>query len=212
MNDLSYGVVVLSAKRAVNIPVLSSTNMTDHIPGAVFHGRAGGMSASQADVSLPSRGVQYHIYTNRPGETSRLWDLGTSMGNRAPDDDGDLRTFFHNKASEFISIGEHVVLEQTLPFGMVGLHSNEGGLRLYGLYSDACDLLVWTNTPDLDVLLHDFNRKEWRIYRFKERTSFSTIVFTKRVCQRWFRWASTLPSSDVKFQALESSLFNPHER
>ena len=32
MDSLSYGVVVLSAQRSVNIPVLSSSNMTDHIP------------------------------------------------------------------------------------------------------------------------------------------------------------------------------------
>lgn len=208
MAQLSYGAVVLSAKRAVNIPVLSSINMTDHIPGAVFHGRAGGVSHNQCSVSVPSRGTQYNVYSNHLGEQSGMYEFASSMSYHSPDNQEDLREYFTRKANEHFSIGEHVVLEQTLPFGLLGMHSNEGGLRLFGLYSDVCDLLVWTNTPDLDVLLHDASRKEWKIYRFKERASFSTILFTRRVCQRWFRWASTLPSSDVKFQALESSLFN----
>ena len=42
--------------------------------------------------------------------------------------------------------------------------------------------------------------------------SFTAVISTRRVCQRWFRWSSTLPSSDVKFQALEASLFNSNEQ
>ena len=159
-------------------------------------------------VSVPGRGIDYTVYSNTDGHGPELRKFALSMGEHSPGENEDLRTFFSERASKFLHLGEHLILEQTLPFGMLGLHSKEGGLRLFGLYSDACDLLVWTNTPDLDVLLHDFNRKEWKIYRFKERANLSTLVFTRRVCQRWFRWASTLKSSDVKFQALESALFS----
>lgn len=212
-DPLMFGVVVLSAKRAVNIPVLSQVSLHDHIPGVVFHGRSGGIAPNEAELYVPSRHLSHKLYASLTLREPTLMDLplrkfvAASTGEALP-----LKQLFSEVASETCAHGQCLVLEQLLPFGLLGLHSNEGGLKLFGLYSDACDLLVWTNSPDLDQLLKGPNRKDWKIYRFKEHTSFTAVISTRRVCQRWFRWSSTLPSSDVKFQALEASLFNSNEQ
>lgn len=215
MSELTYGMLVLSAKSSTPMPLLSQLSMTDHIPGSVFHGRAGGIAPYKEAILMPSRGRKYIVYSNT--EFVDLQGLvhvvsTGSVGAASADDSLDFKTHFRNSCAPYSRPGSLLVVEQVEPFGLIGLNSNEAGLRLYGVYSKMCELLVWSNTPDLERILQQSGRREWRIYRFKEHTSLSTVVFPRRVCQRWYRWSESLPTADLKFQALEVSLLGASQQ
>lgn len=208
MIDLTYGVVILSAKKATPIPILPTAKLEDHISGSVFQGSVGGVSPHATEHHFPHRGRSYRLMSNREDEYHE--DLLKAVYSKPLGEAQDFRSHFASACLKFTHPGKQIILSQSLPFGFVGLHSNEGGLRLFGVSSKSCELLVWTNSPDVDRLYSGDGRREWCIHRFKERPCFSTVVFTRRVCQRWYRWSSTLHSADLKFQALEASLLS-HE-
>lgn len=208
MDDLTFGVVVLSAKQAISIPMLPQSRLSDHISGSVFHGRAGGTAKFASKIYLPARGREYALTSNV--SSFEEFDYVSDVAEKELSNNQDFRGHFASVCSKHFSVGSHLAFTQVLPFGMVGLHSNEGGLRIFGVHSKTCELLVWCNTPDVDRIFQSGDRKEWVIHRFKDRSSFTSVVFTSRVCQRWHRWTKNGLTADLKFQALEVALFS-HE-
>lgn len=206
MKGFMCGMVVLSASQRVPLPVVSSSQASfrDHLPGVVFQGRSGTMSEHQeADP-----GTTRCLYSNRPLAYGKqaLANLGSS---RDDDQGASFRSQVTSRLEGLSSPGDVVVLDQQQPVGMVVLHSNEGGLRLFGVHSDNCSLLMWSNSPDVDALVNSAGSKTWKLFRFKERSTFTAPVFTMRVCARWHRWSKSNLASEQKFLALEASMFNP---
>ena len=208
MNELTYGAVVLSAKSATPIPMLPSSHLEDHISGSVFQGSAGGVGAYMEEYFFPSRGRSYRLTSS--GKDDYHQELVSAVSDKSTSESQDFRSHFAEVCRRFTTPGKHLTLTQSQPFGLVGLHSNEGGLRLFGLFNKSCELLVWSNSPDVDHIYQRDGRRDWRVYRFKERPSFDTVIFTRRVCQRWYRWTAAQHPTDFKFQALEASLLS-HE-
>lgn len=200
---LVYGTMVLSATHRVPLPLISQDAFRDHIPGVVFQGRSGTL-APFYHMSAPEGGRR--LFTNRrlTGDLAEL----LAMDSQVDTTSGDFKSVFAEKFRRSSMPGDVLVLDQNLPFGLTGLFSREGGLRLFGVYSEACSLLVWANTPDIEKLVNPSSSRMWRVLRFKEHDSFSAVVFTARVCARWHRWSTQSAPLNIeqRFQALEASL------
>ena len=102
-----------------------------------------------------------------------------------------------------------VFIEQRSPFGLGVFLSKGVDLHLYGLYSEDQSLLVWTNSPSFEEkLVREYGNAFW-IFRFLVRRDVSAVVFTKRLCSRWYRWGQQhdFRSPAARFPALERALF-----
>jgi len=205
--DLLFGAMVISARRYVVLPVLSSEDMADHLPGSVFHGRCGTVSPRVEQVSLPSRGVHHTLHagcSSSDKELAHLSSLVISHRKSTSQEDMAFKEKFIYACNETTSIGDYRVLHQSSPFGLVGLFSKESGMRLFGLYSKDCEMIVWTNTPDVESLMPS-GANGWWVHRFKERSSFEAMLHTSRICHKWYRWGSL--EIGMRFQALERHIF-----
>lgn len=102
-----------------------------------------------------------------------------------------------------------VVLDQETPYGTVVCMSNGVELRMFGVYTQDYSLLVVTNVQNFEELLkQDYPGKFW-IHRFQPKDLVQFVVFTRRVCARWFRWMgkTNLSGAASRFVALENLLF-----
>lgn len=198
------GCLVISASQSLVPPLMSGTRLNPHIEGS-YNGSVALSSSFQEEVYVPSKRRSYFVNAsvkvgNIPGFVEK------SLRHSS---DTDFDKHFHSCCSSELELDSPALfaIEQRTPFGYVGLHSRSVDLFLYGLFNSKCALLYWSDTENLDDVLSMNSQNDLWVYRFKPRRDFSTVLYTKRICSRWYRWRDSLKESSQRFQALERSLF-----
>lgn len=203
MNNFS-GCLMISATQAISLPLLSSSKLNPHIEGS-YNGSVAQDSEFQSSVYVPSKMRSYFV--NASVEVKDP----TSLVERSLRHSGDTPFDRHFEACcrelDLASPGL-VSLEQRTPFGYVGLHSNQVDLFMYGLYNNKCSILYWSAIENLDDVLSQEGFNDFWVHRFRPRRNFSTVLYTKRICSRWYRWKESLKDTSRRFQALERIVFS----
>lgn len=199
------GCLVISASQAVLPPLISGVKFNPHIEGS-YNGSVALSSAFSEDVYVPSKRRSFFVNAsikldNVPGFVERSLRHPAEL---------EFDRHFDSCCSESLNLDSPalVALEQRTPFGYVGLYSKSVDLFMYGLYNSKVSLLYWSDIENLDDVLARNTQNEFWVYRFKPRQNFSTVLYTKRICSRWYRWRDSLRESGQRFQALERSLFS----
>lgn len=202
-----FGAVVLSSKNnKVSLPRYPDHHFQPHVEGSP-NGRVFLTADFCTEAFQPTRHRQYVVHSTEDlgSDSTRLVESYlTTSGEEA------LRV----RASTF-KLDERgplaFCIEQTRPFGITTVFSNDLDIHFLGIYSEKKEWLVWSNSPDYEEIIRkeDPSRSLW-IYRFRPRSNFGVSLPTKRICARWFRWSETelLADPAKRFQALENSLFN----
>ena len=207
------GYLVLNASKALELPFISKdTEVRQHIEGAV-NGSVVSISSETYDFYYPQRGRNYTLNSiqNYSSEESRQGVM-TAFANIH--DKSDVDASFHSnlESSFFDTLQENslLVIEQHKPFGLNAIFSRGVDLYMFGLHTEEQSLLVWTNLANFEDLLNrNYGDKFW-LYRFRPRRDTTTVIFSRRVCSRWFRWSqqANFRSPAARYPALEKSLFS----
>lgn len=199
------GCLVLSATQSIQLPLISSSLLHPHIEGS-YNGSVAQASAFLEAVYVPSKMRSYFV--NASVRVEGTPDL-VEKSLRHPESISFDRHFESCCRAMNLSSPCLLSLEQRTPFGYVGLHSNQVDLFLYGLYNSKCSLLYWSDVENLDDVLLRESQKDFWVHRFRPRRDFSTVLYTKRICSRWYRWKDSLRDPSQRFQALERIVFSP---
>jgi len=199
------GCMVLSARQAVALPLFPMASLQGHITGS-FNGKVGTTASFQEEVFLPSKGKNFYFSSTSILRREEVVSC-VSLVNDTEDQIHFRGSFERSMSSIKWKEPSLISVEQRLPFGFIGLHSVDVNMYMYGIYNSRCSLLYWTNTENFEDLLRQENGKDFWMYRFRPRKNFSTVLYTKRICSRWFRWSENIPETSQRFQALEGSIF-----
>ena len=101
-----------------------------------------------------------------------------------------------------------VVLEQTMPHGYVAVLAKNLNCYLYGIYSDTSTSLVVTNVANYYELVVEQSNNNYMVHRMGMPINLCTIIYTKRLCSRFFRYRTAGLTQPKMFSALERSLSN----
>lgn len=214
-NKSLLGYLVLNASKTPYFPLLpSSVEVNQHVEGSV-NGSTVCVASESHQFFYPQRGRNYTLNSvQNYADQESMKDVMTGFANIHESSDADTSFRANLESSLYEKIQENSLLsiEQHRPFGISALISKGVDLYMYGLYTDEQSLLVWTNLASYeDLLQREYGDKFW-LYRFRPRRDVTTVIFSRRVCSRWFRWSQqpTLRNPASRFPALEKSLFTKH--
>jgi hypothetical protein len=102
-----------------------------------------------------------------------------------------------------------IFIDQEAPYGAATILANGVELRLFGVYNADYALLAVTNIQNFEERLSVEHPSVFWTHRFPPKDSAYLMLFTKRICARWFRWKSqdNLSSTAARFVALERLLY-----
>ena len=208
------GYLVLNASKTPEFPFISNdVEVRQHIEGSV-NGSVISVASESRDFFYPQRGRNYSLNSvqNYASEDS-VQSIMTGFANIH--DKSDVDASFHGNLehsfADKIQDNSLLVVEQHRPFGLNAIFSRSMDLYMYGLYTEDQSLLVWTNLASYeDLLQRTYGDKFW-LYRFRVRRDTTAVIFSRRVCSRWFRWSQqpNFKNPAARFPALEKSLFRP---
>lgn len=206
------GYVVLSSKKQPELPFIHlDIERSFHIPGST-NGMFVCTSSERRKLFSPSKSLIYNaLSTYGYSSSSEVDGLMETLQDFPLNQDMETPLYIelHRKLYQQQTQSSCLVLESPTPYGVTVLMANSLQLYLYGLYNKDQSLFVFTNMENYDSLIQkEFGEKFW-IFRFAQRHSTFAVLFTRRVCSRWYRWSQTqlmLPEAN-RFAALEKSLF-----
>lgn len=228
MSNLTYppadkmllGYLVLNATKTPEFPFVNRehTEVRQHIDGAI-NGSVVNVASEVHDFYYPQRSRNYVFNSvQNYSEFSVVQPLMSDFANLHAKTE--VVSSFHEVLSENVvdqvQDNSLVVVEQHRPFGMNAIFSRGVELYMYGLHNEHQSLLVWTNLSNYeDLLVRNYGDKFW-LYRFRPRRDVNFVVFSRRVCSRWFRWGQqeNFKNPAARFPALERQIFsraNPHQ-
>jgi hypothetical protein len=196
MDNLVAGLMVLSARQPILTPVFSRSDFKHHVEGS-----NDGLVAIKAPFKKayfqPARKREYSVSSLLPIEEAAPIIENISAG------ESDIRS---RVGSIICPANNLVCVEQTSPFGFVSILASDVAVYFTGVYTSDYELLLWSNSDNLE-----FDQDAW-VYRFVVRSTFSTVLQTKRICARWYRYSQTptMREPAKRFQALENSMFQNH--
>lgn len=206
------GYIVLEARKRPVFPLMPFTAPSQHIDGSSNGSGAVVCKASAEHVFFqPDLGKKLTFFASRGyadyEEAKELMKLHSTI-QQTQDGDSSARQvaellFPHLQPNSL------VFLDQEKPYGSTIVLTSGVEMRLFGVYTPDFALLAVTNLQNFEDLLHKHHPSEFWLHRFLPRDTAHFIVFTKRVCARWFRWKSqdNLTSTAARFVALERLLF-----
>lgn len=206
------GYLVLNCSKAPVLPFMPGGASNQHISGS-SNGIVACLSTQVQPAFEPQRGRQYFMYSTSGYPPDTLAGMPLLKRFCALHSEQELDLTLQSAVGEVLlpSVIENsmVFIEQRSPFGL-GIFLTKGvDLFMYGLYSEHQSLLVWTNSSSYeDDLLREYGNQFW-IFRFLPRRDVSAVMFTKRLCSRWYRWSqqSDFKTPAARFPALERILF-----
>ena len=182
-------------------PLVSRSKFKPHIEGSTY-GQVAIESTIQSEVLQPHRGRRFTVSSALPltcGRDRLIRGLTENF------DEQDTLAGRLGLAGSAVEVNM-VVLEQTMPYGYVAILAKNVNCYVYGLYSDASTTLVVTNVANYYELISEQNNNSYMVHRMGVHTNLCTVVYTKRLCSRFFRYrGSGLPTPKM-FSALERSL------
>lgn len=206
------GYLVLSATKTPEFPfVTHDTDVRQHIEGAV-NGSVVNIASETHDFYYPQRGRNYTLSSvQNYADNIDVQPIMTGFANIHDKSDIEASFQVNLEHSLFKNIQENslLVVEQHRPFGLNAIFSKGVELYMFGLHTDTQSLLVWTNLDNYEELLQrNYGDKFW-LYRFKPQRDITAVIFSRRVCSRWYRWSQqqNFKSPAARFPALEKSLF-----
>jgi hypothetical protein len=199
ISDLLFGFMVLRA--AHRVPVLPPLDMIPfHIESTHLEG-----SYSGTVVTAASRVPNQFFYPQR-NRKRRIFSATEEF--YINNDETEVAKYFTEieKYSEqeerdpFDSLVENMVHSRIqgahfLSIDQVGLNASvtlmvrNVQMRMYGVYSPAFDLLVWTNLADYPATLRTYPYDDVWTTSFEPVDDICRVLHTRRICSRWHRWS-----------------------
>lgn len=206
------GYLVLNASKTPVFPFIpNDVEMHQHIEGAV-NGTVVCLANESHDFYYPQRGRNYTLNSVQNYPTSdSVHGIMTGFANLHDkcEVDASFQVNLEHSLYKTIQDNSLVVIEQYKPFGLNTIFSRGVELYMFGLHTEDQSLLVWTNLSSYEDLLQRFYGDTFWLYRFRPRVDVTAVIFSRRLCSRWFRWSQQLnfKSPASRFPALEKSIF-----
>jgi hypothetical protein len=207
---LSY--LVLSAKSTPQLPFLTQSHpASSHVRGGV-NGSVSIEASFRNTLYYPARSVVFNAYSSARYETQEdLYPIVDAMSHLSMDQEGDtsLAGSLFESIKRVALPHSTLILERTEPFGMSIVLNKDVPLYWFGLWNENHSLLVLTTISNLDSLLDRYYPNVWWVYRFQVSNSMFSVLYSRRICSRWYRWGTNAYTTNPfnRFAALERSLF-----
>lgn len=211
------GYLVLNASKTPYFPFIPpNVEVNQHIEGAV-NGSTVCVATESHPFFYPQRGRNYTFNSvqnyHEPEAMKELMSSFANIQENSHDGEAESEGFHGNlHASIYDKVQENSLLsiEQHRPFGITAIVSKGIDLQMFGLHTAEQSLLVWTNLASYeDMLQREYGDTFW-LYRFRTRRDLTSVIFSRRICSRWYRWSQqpNFKSPAARFPALEKALFS----
>jgi hypothetical protein len=201
-NPSSCLVVSISIHGPIIIPPLvSRSKFKPHIDGSTY-GQVAIEAPIQAEVLQPQRGKRFTVSSALPMMCSQEKLIRGLTENYEEEDTLVGRL---SLAGSDLDVNL-VVLEQTMPHGYVAILAKNLNCYLYGIYSDVSTSLVITNVANYYELITEQNNNNYMVHRMGMHINLCNVIYTKRLCSRFFRYRNAGLTPPKMFSALERSL------
>lgn len=182
-------------------PLVSRSKFIPHVDGSTY-GQVAIEAPIQSEVLQPQRGRRFTISTALPMLCSQESLIRGLTENYEEEDTlvGRLRI-----AGSDLNVNL-MILEQTMPHGYVAILAKQLNCYVYGLYSDISTSLVITNVANYYDLISEQNNNSYMVHRMNVYNNLCTIIYTKRLCSRFFRYRTAGLTQPKMFSALERTL------
>lgn len=206
------GYMVLNATKAPVLPFVAASAETHPPAEGGINGSVVCLATESQPFYYPQRGRAYTFNSvQNYGEDAPVADLMSNFANIHDKNEieGSFHTSLDHQLYPRIKENSLITIEQHKPFGLISIISKGVDLYMFGLHNEFQSLLVWTNLATYEDLLQRNYGDDFWLYRFKMRRDLTTVIFSRRVCSRWYRWSqqANFKSAASRFPALEKSLF-----
>lgn len=182
-------------------PLVSRSKFHNHVEGSTY-GQVAIEAPIQSEVLNPQRGKRFTVSSALPMLCSQETLVRRLTENYSEEDTLAGRL---NLAGSDLDVNL-VVLEQTMPHGYVALLAKNINCYLYGIYSDTSTSLVITNVANYYELVTEQNNNSYMVHRMGMHSNLCTVLYTKRLCSRFYRYRTANLTPPKMFSALERSL------
>lgn len=182
-------------------PLVSRSKFVPHVDGSTY-GQVAIEAPIHSEILQPQRGRRFTIGSALPmlcNQESLIRGLTENY------DEEDTLVGRLRLAGSDLNVNM-MVLEQTMPHGYIAVLSKQLTCYMYGLYSDSSTSLVITNVANYYDLISEHSNNSYMVHRMNTYTNLCTIIYTKRLCSRFFRYRTAGLSQPKMFSALERTL------
>lgn len=184
-------------------PLVSRSKFHPHVDGSTY-GQVAIEAPIQSEVLQPQRGKRFTVSSALPmlcNQESLVRGLTENY------EEEDTLAGRLSIAGSELNVNM-VVLEQTMPHGYVAILAKNLNCYLYGIYSDVATSLVVTNVANYYELVTEHSNNSYMVHRMGMHINLCTVIYTKRLCSRFFRYRTAGLTQPKMFSALERSLSN----
>ena len=184
-------------------PLVSRSKFHPHVDGSTY-GQVAIEAPIKSEVLQPQRGKRFTVSSALPMLCNQESLVRGLTENYAEEDTLAGRLSI---AGSELNVNM-VVLEQTMPHGYVAILAKNLNCYLYGIYSDVSTSLVITNVANYYELVTEQSNNSCMVQRMGMHINLCTVIYTKRLCSRFFRYRTAGLTQPKMFSALERSLSN----
>lgn len=213
LSNYLLGYIVLESRKRPVFPLLPHLEESQHIEGATGgNGTVVCQATNKHTFFQPELGKKVLFFSSSAGyddydRAKSIMGLYVSLRQSKDEDSKALQVA--ESLFPHLLPNSLVFLDQETPYGAATILTNGVELRLIGVYTQDFALLAITNIQNFEERLNIEYPSVFWTHRFETRDMAYLLLFTKRVCARWFRWKSqeNLSSTAARFAALEKLLF-----
>jgi hypothetical protein len=180
-------------------PLVSRSKFHTHVEGSTY-GQVAVEAPIQAEVSPGASGRNFTVSSALPMLCSQ-----ETLVRRLTDNYNERDTLAGRLNGSDLGVNM-VVLEQRHPHGYLVVLARNLNCYLYGIYSEESTSLIITNVANYYELVTEQNNNAYMVHRMGMHHNLCTVLYTKRLCSRFYRYRTANLTPPKMFSALERSL------